>query len=277
MHHTLITRAAAAATGALAALAAPVLTAPAAAAGGTATADTGGIPLNVRSGPSRGHARVATLPDGRRLSIVCQVTGERVAGHVRHTALWDKLSSGRYVADANVSWRPSRPSLPRCRAEPAAVPATPAAFIAALAGPARQSMRRYRVPASVTMAQAIIESGWGRSQLSAADRNYFGIKCFGTPGPIALGCRTYATTECERSQCWRTEATFRTYRSLRDSVRDHGHFLVVNPRYRPAFAHTRNPDRFATAIHRAGYATAPGYARAVISLMRQYQLYRFDR
>ena len=60
-------------------------------------------------------------------------------------------------------------------------------------------------------------------------------------------------------------------------LRDHGRFLVVNPRYRPAFAYTRNADRFVTEIHKAGYATAPGYAKAVIALMQQHNLYRYDR
>jgi len=242
-----------------------------------AAASTGGVPLNARTGASRAHERVGTIPDGSRLSIVCRVFGQLVTGHVRRTVVWDRLSDGRFVSDSNVSWRPARPTLPSCRTAPDAVPADPAGFIARMAGPARQSMARDRVPASVTIAQAIIESGWGHSRLSADDHNYFGIKCFGTPGPIAVGCRTYATSECERSHCFRTEATFRTYRDYRDSVRDHGRFLVVNPRYRPAFAYTRDANRFVVEIHKAGYATAPGYAKAVIALMQQHNLYRFDR
>ncbi|HWH01128.1 MAG TPA: sporangiospore maturation cell wall hydrolase GsmA [Pilimelia sp.] len=250
---------------------------PRAAAAAVATASTGGGPLNVRAGASTAHARTATVPDGRRLTVVCQLTGEHISGHVRRTATWDRLADGRYVSDAYVAWRPARPALPACRNGPDPIAATPAEFIARVAGPARASMREHRVPASVTIAQAILESGWGRSSLASADHNYFGIKCFGTPGPIAVGCRAYPTTECERSRCFRTTATFRVYRSLGDSVRDHGRFLVVNPRYRPAFAHTRDPQRFTEAIHRAGYATAPGYARSVNGLIRQYGLTRYDR
>jgi flagellar protein FlgJ len=58
---------------------------------------------------------------------------------------------------------------------------------------------------------------------------------------------------------------------------DHGRFLVVNPRYRRAFRYTRNANRFAVAIHRAGYATSPTYARNLIGIMRRYDLYRYDR
>lgn len=258
-----------------------------------ATADTGGIPLNLRAGPSTGQPKAGTVPDGTRLAVVCQVRGQDIAGHVRRTDLWDRLSSGRYVSDAYLRWQPSRPALPGCAAIPRpAVPGPvaprpvapdpvapdPATFIARLAVPARESMRRHGVPASVTIAQAILESGWGRSELAYGDHNYFGIKCFGGPGPVAVGCRNYPTSECAGLRCFPTREAFRVYATLADSVYDHGRFLAVdNPRYRPAFAYTSVPDRFAVAIHRAGYATSPGYARAVIGLMRQYGLYRYDR
>jgi flagellar protein FlgJ len=251
--------------------------------GGSATASTGGVPLNLRTEPSTGRPRAGTVPDGSRLAVVCQVSGENVVGHARTTDVWDRLSNGRYVSDANVAWRPARPTVPTCgsappASRPDAVSTEPAAFIARFAGPARASMRRHGVPASVTIAQAILESGWGRSELAYADHNYFGIKCFGEPGPVATGCRSYATHECAGQRCFATEATFRVYADLAASVYDHGRFLAIdNPRYRPAFAHTRAPDRFTTEIHKAGYATSPGYAKAIIGLMRQYDLYRYDR
>jgi flagellar protein FlgJ len=248
-----------------------------------ATAATGGIRLNLRAGPSTAHRLVGTAADGSRLTVTCQVGGQAVAGHVRRSAVWVRLSGGRYAADANLAWPPARPRVPSCAAAPSTsrpdvVAPDPATFIARVAGPARRSMRRHGVPASVTIAQAILESGWGRSQLAYADHNYFGIKCFGAPGPVAAGCRSYPTSECAADRCFATRATFRVYRSLADSVRDHGRFLAVdNPRYRPAFAHRRSADRFTVGIHRAGYATSPGYAGAVIALMRQYRLYRYNR
>lgn len=155
--------------------------------------------------------------------------------------------------------------------------ATPAQFIARVAEPARAGMRQYRVPASVTIAQAILESGWGGSGLTRRDHNFFGIKCFGSPGTIAVGCRSYATSECGSSGCYRTSAQFRAYRHATDSFADHGRFLVVNDRYRNAFNYTSNPDRFAVEIHKAGYATSPTYAQNLTKIMKQYDLYRFDR
>ena len=146
----------------------------------------------------------------------------------------------------------------------------------AAAGPAQASQREFKVPASVTLAQAILESGWGKSKLAVQDRNYFGIKCFGGPGGYAAGCRDYPTTECGSGGCGKTTASFRTYRTAADSFADHGAFLVSNSRYRPAFAHTGDPDRFAQEIAKAGYATDPAYPTKLIGLMRTHDLSRYD-
>ncbi len=80
---------------------------------------TGGGSLNVRATPGTALRRVGTLADGARIRVVCQQPGQRIAGAVRTTALWDKLPDGRYVTDAYV--RRSGTGLPRCgeQAEPA--------------------------------------------------------------------------------------------------------------------------------------------------------------
>lgn len=163
--------------------------------------------LNVRSGPGTTYPRLRTLANHTRVTPSCQRTGSRVTGPVRTTNLWDRLPGGGYVSDAYLRWRPGRPALPACAAATAGGSGTPtplpsptptpspvppmthAQFIAAVSGPARATALQYRVPASVTLAQAILESGWGASGLSTNDRNYFGIKCFnGLHGPIAIGC-----------------------------------------------------------------------------------------
>jgi flagellar protein FlgJ len=70
-------------------------------------------------------------------------------------------------------------------------------FLAASIPAAQQSQRETKVPTSVTLAQAILESGWGRSSLSANDRNFFGMKCFNNAtGSYAAGCKSYSTQEC---------------------------------------------------------------------------------
>jgi flagellar protein FlgJ len=232
--------------------------------------------LNVRSGPSTAAAAVGTLRDGARVRIACAVSGERVNGTVRTSAQWDRLSGGRYIAHAYV--RSS--TLPRCAgpAPTAPVAMTNAQFIARAVPGARKGQRKYGVPASVTIAQAILESGWGRSALSSTDRNYFGIKCFGGPGPVASGCHTYRTRECDKAgRCFTTSASFRTYARAADSFVDHGHFLRHNSRYRPAFRHSDKPDEFARQIWKAGYATDPKYVAKLTGLMKTYRLYRYDR
>ncbi|MDO4718828.1 MAG: glucosaminidase domain-containing protein, partial [Propionibacteriaceae bacterium] len=129
----------------------------------------------------------------------------------------------------------------------------------------------------MTIAQAILESGWGESKLTKEANSFFGIKCFKRVSPYQDGCYNIATKEYDsQGHSYGTSAWFRKYRSAERSVLDHGHFLRNNSRYANAFKYTNNPDRFAFEIHKAGYATDPGYTSLLISLMRQYNLYRYD-
>jgi flagellum-specific peptidoglycan hydrolase FlgJ len=155
---------------------------------------------------------------------------------------------------------------------------TNAQFVAASVAPAQQSQREHGVPASVTIAQAILESGWGRSSLSVTDRNYFGIKCQnGGHGKLAGGCHVYQTSECDKAgHCFATTASFRTYASMTNSFRDHGSFLRVNSRYKPAFGYTKDANKFIWTVWKAGYATDPNYFTKVTSLMATYKLYKYD-
>ncbi|HYN94902.1 MAG TPA: sporangiospore maturation cell wall hydrolase GsmA [Pilimelia sp.] len=242
----------------------------------TGTVRSADGPVRLRTGPSTAFPVHGSAAPGTRLSLACATTGEFIAGATA-TKQWDRLSDGRYVAHAYVS----AAALPRCAA--GTVPASPPAqltngqFIAAAVPGAQRGWREFGVPPSVTIAQAILESGWGRSALAATDHNYFGIKCFGGPGPIARGCHTYRTTECDAAgRCFPTEATFRTYAVAADSYRDHGRFLRHNSRYARAFAYTRSADAFLWHIWKAGYATDPDYYRKVTGLMAAYDLDRYD-
>ncbi|MFS8105247.1 glucosaminidase domain-containing protein, partial [Lentzea alba] len=147
----------------------------------------------------------------------------------------------------------------------------------AVAGPMAQDVKReFNVPASVTTGQAAHESDWGRSGLTTKDRNYFGIKCVGTdPGPIAVGCRAYPTTECDQSGCHPATAYFRTYNSMRDSFRDYGRMISTSPSYVHAMPYRTQPDRFIVEIGKV-YATDGSYASKVTNIMRTWNLYRFD-
>jgi uncharacterized protein YraI len=230
--------------------------------------------LNVRSGPGTGNAVMAELTYGTALSVRCQSWGTKVGG----TGSWLQIGDDRYVTAAYVGWAPEKPWLPWCgQAPPDISPGGTSGFIATVAGPAQAAMRAYRVPASVSIAQAILESGWGRSTLTREDHNYFGKKCFGGPGELAIGCRDYATHECSGRDCWATRAEFRAYRTSTDSFVDHGRQLTELDRYAAAMRHTADPDTFAREVHKAGYATDGAYAGKLIELMRQYDLYRYDR
>lgn len=248
----------------------------------TATVRTQSGGLRVRSGPTLQSSVVGLLSNWSRVQVSCFVVGQYVNGTVRKTRQWNRLTSGRYVSAA---FTVANGTIKRCDAPtpPPAKPApgpvgkmTKAQFIAASVAPAQASRREYGVPVSVTIAQAIIESGWGRSSLTDSDRNFFGIKCFdGVHGPIAVGCHSYRTSECTPG-CYRTTASFRVYRSATDSFRDHGRFLTVNSRYRWAFTYKNDPHAFLWMIWIAGYATSPTYYSTVSKIMRDYNLYQYD-
>ncbi len=152
-----------------------------------------------------------------------------------------------------------------------------ATFIAAIAPMAQASQQTYGVPASVTIAQAILESGWGGSTLSRYGQAYFGVKCSSTNyGPYATACIPLPTWEVINGADVTVMAYFRSYDSLTDSVLDHGSFLRTNSRYAAAF-NTTDPARFAQAIAAAGYATDPAYASKLISIIDSNNLRRFDQ
>ena len=109
-------------------------------------------------------------------------------------------------------------------------------------------------------------------------RNYFGIKCQnGKFGTIANGCYTYRTNECTKAgKCFVTTGVFRTYATMAHSLRDHGNFLKVNSRYKPAFAYTKNANKFIWTVWKAGYATDPNYYTKVTGMMSANELYQYD-
>jgi flagellum-specific peptidoglycan hydrolase FlgJ len=169
------------------------------------------------------------------------------------------------------------PSATPARSHDASPPVTPPsssnpqhAFIAKLADGAVAAQRRYGVPASVTIAQAIVESGWGESQLATEDHNLFGIKGTGPAGTHPL-----PTWEYVNGQQVTTTSQFRVYRNTAQSIDDHGRLLATSPYYRQAMADRRNPDAFAAALTGV-YATDPDYGAKLISLMKRYDLYRYD-
>jgi flagellum-specific peptidoglycan hydrolase FlgJ len=166
-----------------------------------------------------------------------------------------------------------------------AINAAHVAFIQAAGNPARSSERQTGVPASVTIAQAILESAWGRHHMGAAN-NYFGVKAQTVNGEIVYG--DIATGYVDRSTKEHIKKTnkdvtitahFRSYSDMDSSFRDHGMFLRNNARYSDAidaYAKTKDADEFARGLQKAGYATDPHYAELLISIMRKHNLYQYN-
>src|SRR5262249_50400315 len=144
------------------------------------------------------------------------------------------------------------------------------AFIAQVAPGAIAAQRRYGVPAAVTIAQAIDESGWGQSTLAVNDHNLFGIKGSGPAGSVLL-----PTQEDQNGQVVTLTSPFRVYHDIAQSIEDHGKLLATSQYYRQAMAQRQDPNAFAAALTGI-YATDPQYGTKLIDLMRRYDLYRYD-
>jgi mannosyl-glycoprotein endo-beta-N-acetylglucosaminidase len=234
--------------------------------------------VNLRFAPSTTAAVRTSYANGATVKLLCGVVGTMVSGTVRTTTQWDRTTTGYYLSHAYVD----SPTLTLCKGvttpPTSSVSLTPAQFIAAAVPGAQFGWRQYGVPPSVTIAQAILESGWGKSGLASVDKNYFGIKCFnGSYGTLANGCHVYQTNECTKAgSCFATTASFRTYASMANSFRDHGNFLRVNSRYRPAFAYTKNANKFIWTVWKAGYATDPNYYTKITGIMTANKLYQYD-
>ncbi|MFH0894543.1 MAG: glucosaminidase domain-containing protein [Bacteroidota bacterium] len=130
---------------------------------------------------------------------------------------------------------------------------------------ALEEMFEYGIPASITIAQGIIESGSGTSNLARKSNNHFGIKCATWDGPT--------------SYRWDDggNACFRSYDDVCDSFRDHSYFLKFRARYEFLFdLSSKDYIGWAHGLKKAGYATAPDYAHQVIKIIQDYQLYKFD-
>lgn len=126
------------------------------------------------------------------------------------------------------------------------------------------------LPASVVLAQAILESDWGRSALARRNRNLFGIKA----RPNGSGV-VYTTTEYAGGRPRREKARFAGYTSYTACLADYAR-LLERPRYASARRLAGNPAAFAAALQRCGYSTDPRYAHKLGILIRRYQLTQYD-
>lgn len=143
------------------------------------------------------------------------------------------------------------------------------AFFAMAVAPAQASQKETGVPASVTLAQAILESGWGDQHMGDAC-NYFGIKAQSGEPSV-----TMRTREVESGKSVFVDAAFRRFASVEECFAAHGHFLRDNSRYAKAFQ-AADGESFARAIAAAGYATDPKYANLLVEIIRENNLAQYD-
>lgn len=132
---------------------------------------------------------------------------------------------------------------------------------------ALEQERVYGIPAPITLAQGILESGAGKSGLTRNANNHFGIKAYG-----GWTGRIYLAWDDEV-----TKSKFRHYNSAAESFNDHSKFLVDNGRYRSLFSKSVYDYRgWANGLQKAGYATSPTYAKALIGYIDTYKLYAIN-
>lgn len=145
-------------------------------------------------------------------------------------------------------------------------PTSTAVYIATYAEIAKEEMRKYKIPASITLAQGILESASGKGRLAVKANNHFGIKCHGW-----TGAKIYHDDD-------RSQECFRKYKEAVSSYEDHSRFLTERRRYQDLFK--LKPDDYkgwAKGLKKAGYATDRKYPDKLISLIERYQLYEYDR
>lgn len=129
-----------------------------------------------------------------------------------------------------------------------------------------EEMKRYHIPASITLAQGLLESGAGRSELARKSNNHFGIKCGRSWDGRTVRADDDAPNEC-----------FRAYRHAKDSYRDHSKFLRTGARYAFLFRlKITDYKGWARGLKKAGYATDPRYADRLINIIELYDLDRYD-
>jgi peptidoglycan hydrolase FlgJ len=142
-------------------------------------------------------------------------------------------------------------------------------FVTRMLPAAQRASQASGVPAQLIMAQAALESGWGRREIRAEDGtpsyNLFGIKADKSwKGPVA----ETTTTEYVNGVAQKTRASFRAYGSYDEAFTDYAKFLVTNPRYTNVLS-TRDPAEAAHGLQRAGYATDPEYGGKLVRIMKQ--------
>lgn len=136
-----------------------------------------------------------------------------------------------------------------------------------------ETMKETKVPASVTLAQAALESRWGDSLLASKYNNFFGVKGEGPGGSVNLW-----TTEFRGGRYEKVKAPFRIYNTPKESFTDHANVIAKGKYLRHAMEHTESAEAFIQALQGGHYkyATDPHYVDKIMNLIKEYNLARHD-
>ncbi|MGR9053199.1 MAG: flagellar assembly peptidoglycan hydrolase FlgJ, partial [Gammaproteobacteria bacterium] len=150
-------------------------------------------------------------------------------------------------------------------------------FVEQLYGEAERAAAQLGVEPKLLLAQAALETGWGRSVINKQDGggsfNLFNIKA----GASWQGDRVQvATLEFDHGVADKQTASFRSYASFRESFDDYVHLLKNNPRYSRALEHAGDPERYLNELQQAGYATDPAYAEKIMAVFRSEPVSGYD-
>ncbi len=152
-------------------------------------------------------------------------------------------------------------------AQPSERKCTPADYVEKYKDDAIREMQMFKVPASITLAQGMLESDNGNSALAVYANNHFGIKCH-----TDWTGETYTADDDENNEC------FRKYASVYESFVDHSKFLKNRDRYATLFDLKASDYKgWARGLKAAGYATDPRYADRLIEIIDRYKLYAYDK
>lgn len=250
----------------------------------------------VPNAPSKPLAKVDSARDDtslinqRRLALPGKLTDRLLAGIVPATGSpeaqtlaqnnWIPAKAFAAPGDAGLSLNGSDAITGRRLAQPPLAPGKAAfaskdEFIAAMLPMAEQAAQKIGVDPRYLVAQAALETGWGKSIIRTRDgessHNLFGIKSHNSwDGESAR----VLTTEYRGGKAVKEAASFRAYDSYAHSFDDYVSFLQGNGRYEKALASTDKPEQFARELQKAGYATDPQYARKISQIARQMQTYQ---
>ncbi|WP_053992088.1 glucosaminidase domain-containing protein [Mangrovimonas sp. TPBH4] len=201
--------------------------------------------------------------------VLVALTGMFLVGcGSKRTVVTKKKDVPRRTVSVQVDVKPEEPKSSQetsTKTPPKTYASATEAYIANFNAIAMEEMRKYKIPASITLAQGILESGSGQARLAVEANNHFGIKCHGWTGP-KIYHDDDASQEC-----------FRKYSHAESSFEDHSAFLTSRSRYAKLFDYKQDDYKsWARGLRAAGYATDRKYPEKLISLIERYQLYKYD-